>query len=56
MLNSTAEFYDEEIDAQLARVVSFVEPAVLVIMGSIIATILMAVYLPLFTILSRMKG
>ena len=44
------------IDALLARVVSFVEPAVLVFMGIVIATILMAVYLPLFTILSNMKG
>jgi type IV pilus assembly protein PilC len=56
MLNSASEFYDDEIDAQLARVVSFVEPAVLVLMGVVIATILLAVYLPLFTILSRMKG
>jgi type IV pilus assembly protein PilC len=56
MLNSASEFYDEEIDAQLARVISFVEPAVLVFMGIVIATILMAVYLPLFTILSTMKG
>ena len=56
MLNSVSEFYDEEIDALLARVVSFVEPAVLVIMGALIAVILLAVYLPLFTILSNMKG
>lgn len=56
MLNSASEFYDEEIDALLARVVSFVEPAVLIVMGIVIATILMAVYLPLFTILSNMKG
>ena len=56
MLNSASEFYDEEIDAGLARVISFVEPAVLVIMGAVIATILLAVYLPLFTILSTMKG
>lgn len=56
MLNSASEFYDEEIDAALARVISFVEPAVLVIMGAVIATILLAVYLPLFTILSTMKG
>jgi type II secretory pathway component PulF len=37
-------------------VISFVEPAVLVIMGVVIATILLAVYLPLFTILSTMKS
>ena len=56
MLNSASEFYDEEIDALLARVISFVEPAVLIVMGIVIATILLAVYLPLFTILSTMKS
>jgi type IV pilus assembly protein PilC len=56
MLNSASEFYDEEIDALLARVISFVEPAVLIVMGVVIATILLAVYLPLFTILSTMKS
>jgi type IV pilus assembly protein PilC len=56
MLNSASEFYDDEIDALLSRVVSFVEPAVLVIMGAIIATILLAVYLPLFTLMSNMRG
>ena len=56
MLNSASEFYDEEIDALLARVVSFVEPAILIVMGAVIATILLAVYLPLFTILSNIKG
>lgn len=56
MLNSVSEFYDDEIDAGLARLVAFVEPAVLVVMGAVIATILLAVYLPLFTILSKMNG
>jgi type IV pilus assembly protein PilC len=56
MLNSISEFYDEEIDAGLARVISFAEPAVLVVMGAVIATILLAIYLPLFTILSTMKS
>ena len=56
MLNSASEFYDEEIDALLARVVSFVEPAILLVMGAVIATILLAVYLPLFTMLSNIKG
>ena len=56
MLNSASEFYDEEIDSLLSRVVSFVEPAVLVLMGAVIATILLAVYLPLFTLMSNMRG
>jgi type IV pilus assembly protein PilC len=55
MLGSVSEFYEEEIDARLSRVISFVEPAILVIMGGVIATILLSVYLPIFTIISNLK-
>ncbi len=56
MLNSVSEFYDEEIDTLLARVISFVEPAILVAMGGVIVVILLSVYLPIFRIMSQIKG
>jgi type IV pilus assembly protein PilC len=56
MLSSVSEFYDEEIDSLLARVISFVEPAILVLMGGIIVVILLSVYLPIFSIMSQIKG
>ena len=56
MLSSVSEFYDEEIDLLLARVISFVEPAILVIMGGVIMTILLSVYLPIFRLMSQVKG
>lgn len=56
MLTSVSEFYDEEIDMLLARVISFVEPAILVGMGFVIMTILLSVYLPIFRIMSQIKG
>jgi type IV pilus assembly protein PilC len=56
MLSSVSEFYDEEIDLLLARVISFVEPAILVIMGGLIMTILLSVYLPIFRLMSQIKG
>jgi len=56
MLTSVSEFYDEEIDLLLARVISFVEPAILVIMGGVIMTILLSVYLPIFRLMSQIKG
>lgn len=56
MLTSVSEFYDEEIDLLLARVISFVEPAILVIMGGVIMTILLSVYLPIFKLMSQIKG
>ena len=48
MLSNVSEFYDEEIEARLARVVAAIEPIILVIMGGVIAVLLYAFYLPLF--------
>jgi type IV pilus assembly protein PilC len=48
MLNSLADFYDEEIDTNLSRFITLVEPALLVIMGIIIAGLLLSLYMPLF--------
>jgi type IV pilus assembly protein PilC len=56
MLGSVSDFYDDEIDVLLSRVISFVEPAILVVMGAVILTILLSVYLPIFTIMSQIKG
>lgn len=56
MLSSVSEFYDEEIEARLARVISFVEPAILVLMGGVIVVILLSVYLPIFSIMSQIRG
>jgi len=56
MLTAVSDFYDEEIDVLLARVITFVEPAILVIMGGVIVTILLSVYLPIFKIMSQIKG
>ena len=47
MLTSVADFFDEEIDTQLGRFVTIVEPALLVIMGVVIAALLIALYMPL---------
>jgi type IV pilus assembly protein PilC len=56
MLTAVSDFYDEEIDVILARVITLVEPAILVMMGGIIVTILLSVYLPIFKIMSQIKG
>jgi len=52
MLFNVAHFYDETIEVRLARVVTLIEPAVLVIMGGVIAALLMSVYLPMFNLLN----
>lgn len=56
MLTNVAEFYDETIDTALQRVVNLIEPVVLVVMGTVIATILLSVYLPMFTMLNQIKN
>lgn len=48
MLGNVAEFYDEQLDDQLTRIVSLFEPILLITMGFVVATILLAMYLPIF--------
>lgn len=55
MLFNVAHFYDETIEVRLARVVTLIEPAVLVLMGGVIAGLLMSVYLPMFTLLQHAR-
>ena len=52
MLNTVADFYDEEISTTMERFVTLVEPTLLVIMGIIIASILIALYMPIFQLSS----
>jgi type IV pilus assembly protein PilC len=52
MLNSVADFYDEENETTLVRFSNLVQPLLLVVMGLIIAGLLMSLYMPLFTLSS----
>ena len=52
MLNSLADFYDEEIDTEVSRFVTLIEPAMLVFMGIVIASVVLALYLPIFQLSS----
>jgi type IV pilus assembly protein PilC len=52
MLNSLADFYDEEVDTEVGRFITMIEPALLVSMGVIIAGVVLALYMPLFELSS----
>jgi type IV pilus assembly protein PilC len=52
MLNTVADFYDEEIATNMERFVTLVEPVLLVFMGIVIAGLLLALYMPLFQLSS----
>ena len=56
MLTNVSDFYDESIEALIQRVINLIEPVILIVMGGVIATILLSVYLPMFTILSNIKS
>ena len=49
MLNSVAEFYEEEVSLRLSTLVSLIEPILLIFMGLIVAFILISLYLPIFS-------
>ncbi len=55
MLNSLSDFYDEEIETNLDRFVTLVEPILLIIMGVIIAGLLLALYMPLFNLSNALR-
>jgi type IV pilus assembly protein PilC len=52
MLNTVADFYDEEIATTMERFITLVEPVLLVFMGLVIAGLLLALYMPLFQLSS----
>jgi type IV pilus assembly protein PilC len=50
MLNSVAEFFEEDVQTNLAWIMSLIEPLILIVMGVIVVVILIALYLPIFTL------
>jgi type IV pilus assembly protein PilC len=48
MLNDVSDFLDEEVETRLERVLTLIEPIMMVLMGGVIATLLIAMYLPMF--------
>jgi type IV pilus assembly protein PilC len=56
MLNSVADFYDEENETSLTRFSNLVQPVLLIVMGAVIAGLLMSLYMPLFKLSSLSGG
>ena len=50
MLNSVAEFYEEDVQTALTAALALIEPAILIVMGGVVVTILIALYLPIFNL------
>jgi type IV pilus assembly protein PilC len=55
MLTSVSDFLDEQIETRMGRLLTLVEPLMLVFMGIIIAIILISIYLPMFSVMGQNK-
>jgi len=53
MLGKVADFYDEEVDQSVSALVSLMEPIMIVFLGGLVGTIIVAMYLPLFDIVGE---
>ncbi len=50
MLNSVAEFFEEDVQTALTASLALIEPAILIVMGVVVVVILIALYLPIFSL------
>ena len=50
MLNSVAEFFEEDVATALGAALALIEPAILIIMGVVVVFILISLYLPIFSL------
>jgi len=53
MLASVADFFEEDVNTSLAALLSLIEPAILIFMGGVVALVLIALYLPIFSLAGR---
>jgi type IV pilus assembly protein PilC len=55
MLSSVAEFYEEDVNTKMTAVLSLIEPAIMIFMGMFVAFVLIALYLPIFSLADTIK-
>jgi type IV pilus assembly protein PilC len=55
MLSKVADFYEDEVEAGVKALTSMLEPAMIVLVGGIVASILIAMYLPMFSVFDQIQ-
>jgi len=55
MLGKVADFYEDEVDAAIQSLTSIVEPLMMILVGLMVGVIVIAMYLPMFKMLSLVK-
>ncbi|MBW2453139.1 MAG: type II secretion system F family protein [Deltaproteobacteria bacterium] len=56
MLTKIADFYEDETDVAVASLTSLIEPLLMVVVGSMVGTVLVAMYLPIFSLAGNIKA
>ncbi len=56
MLNKIADFYEEEVDVAVTAMTSLIEPVMMVIVGGTVGVVLIAMYLPIFSLAGKIKA
>jgi type IV pilus assembly protein PilC len=56
MLNKIADFYEEEVDVAVSAMTSLIEPVLMVGIGGTVGVVLIAMYLPIFSIAGKIKA
>ena len=55
MLSKVADFYEDEVSTSVKALTSMLEPAMIVVVGGIVGSILLAMYLPMFTVFDQIQ-
>ncbi|MBV9925270.1 MAG: type II secretion system F family protein, partial [Acidobacteria bacterium] len=56
MLGKIADFYEQEVDSAIASLLTLIEPVMIGFLGVTIGSIVIAMYLPLFTLIGKMAN
>ena len=56
MLTKVAEFFEDEVDAAVADLLTAIEPIMILLLGVIVGGIVISMYLPLFSLISKLSG
>jgi type IV pilus assembly protein PilC len=56
MLGKIADFYEDEVDTAIADLLTMIEPVLIAFLGITIGSIVISMYLPLFTLIGKLSG
>jgi type IV pilus assembly protein PilC len=56
MLGKIADFFEQEVDSAIAGLLTLIEPVMIAFLGVSIGSIVIAMYMPLFTLIGKMSA